>query len=45
MKDILEEYGVIIISVTSMGALVGFIIKIRELYRILGEGFLNMIGG
>ena len=45
MKDILEEYGVIIISVTSMGALVGFLVKLRSLYQMLGEGFLNMIGG
>ena len=45
MKEIIEEYGIIIISVTSMGALVGFLIKIREIYGILGEGFLNMIGG
>lgn len=45
MKDIIEEYGIMIISVTSMGALVGFLIKLRQLYGILGEGFLNMIGG
>lgn len=45
MKDILEEYGVIIISVTSMGVLLGFLVKLRNLYQILGEGFLNMIGG
>lgn len=45
MKDLLEEYGILIISIVAIGVLVVFLPKLKYLYEVAGNVFLNMIGG
>lgn len=45
VKDLLEEYGILIISIVAIGVLVVFLPKLKYLYEVAGNVFLNMIGG
>lgn len=45
MKEILEEYGMVIISVAALGVLAGLLPRLKIAYNIAGEIFLTMIGG
>lgn len=45
MKEILEEYGGIMITAVAVGVLIGYLPKLKCIYEIAGQLFLNSIGG
>lgn len=45
MKEILEEYGGIIIAVVAVGAVAGYLAKLKLVYITVGKVFLDSIGG
>lgn len=45
MKELMEEYGMMAVSLMALGILIGLIPKLRSEYMVIGEIFLNGIGG
>ncbi len=45
MKEILEEYGGIVIAAVAVGVLIGYLPRLTFIYEMAGELFLNSIGG
>lgn len=45
MKEVLEEYGGIMITAVAVGVLIGYLPKLKCIYEIAGQLFLNSIGG
>ncbi|MBQ2801172.1 MAG: hypothetical protein IJF03_07270 [Lachnospiraceae bacterium] len=45
MKEVLEEYGGIIIAIVAVGVLVGYLPKLKWVYVTVGKVFLDSIGG
>jgi hypothetical protein len=45
MKEVLEEYGGIIIVIVAVGVVVGYLPKLKWVYAMVGKVFLDSIGG
>lgn len=45
MKEILEEYGEIVIAAVAVGVLIGYLPRLTVIYEFAGQLFLNSIGG
>lgn len=45
MKTIMEEYGGIIVALIAVGVLIGYLPKLKCMYEVAGQLFLNSIGG
>lgn len=45
MKTIMEEYGGIMVALIAAGVLMGYLPKLKCMYEVAGQLFLNSIGG
>ncbi len=45
MKEIVEEYGMVVIAIIAISVIVGVILRLRQIYWIAQLMFLGGIGG
>ena len=45
MKEVLEEYGGIIVAIVAVGVLARYLPKLKGVYVMIGKVFLDSIGG
>lgn len=45
MKEMVEEYGLTVIAIIGILILVNVVSKLKNMYLVSGEVFLNSIGG